>query len=113
MEGTHCLLSSACNTPGLTPPVMEYEHRLNGHCAVIGGYTYRGQVFAALRGIYLYGDICGGQIWGMQRVNGEWQTQLLGEASFALTSFGEDEAGNLYVTDYWGGKLYQIMPAVA
>jgi len=111
MEGTHCLLSSACNTPGLTPPVVEYEHQLNGRCAVIGGYIYRGQAFAALRGIYLYGDLCGGQIWGMQRVNGEWQTQVLGDAWFALTSFGEDEAGNLYVTDYLGGKLYQIMPA--
>jgi hypothetical protein len=29
-------------------------------------------------------------------------------APFAITSFGEDQAGNLYITDYTNSKLYRI-----
>lgn len=111
MTGNHCYIPSVCNTPGLTSPVMEYQHVANGRCAVIGGYVYRGQAFAALRGIYQFGDYCTGEIWGMQRVSGVWQSHLLVDTSLVLTSFGEDEAGNVFVTDYFNGILYQIMPA--
>ena len=47
----------------------------------------------------------------MQRVNSAWEVRLLGNASFLLSSFGEDEAGNLFVTDYSGGAVHQIVPA--
>lgn len=110
LEGNHCFASPTCNPQGVTPPATEYEHVSGGRCAVISGNVYRGQSFAALQGIYLFGDFCTGEIWGMQQVSGVWQSHVLGDASFVLTSFGEDEAGNLFVTDYLNGGLYQIMP---
>jgi glucose/arabinose dehydrogenase len=111
MEGNHCYSTPTCSTQGLTLPAVEYEHRDPGRCAVMGGYVYRGQAISALRGIYLFGDYCTGEIWGMQRVNAAWEYRLLGDASFLLSSFGEDEAGNMYVTDYANGAVYQIAPA--
>lgn len=110
LEGDRCFASPTCDPQGFTPPVTVYEHVSGGRCAVISGNVYRGQAFAALHGIYLYGDFCTGEIWGMQQVGGAWQSHLLGDAPFVLTSFGEDEAGNLFVTDYSNGGLYQIMP---
>ncbi len=93
--------------PGeLTPPVAEYSH-LDRGCAIIGGYVYRGQLYPRMRGIYFYGDFCTGQIWGLRRIEGDWVSQELIDTSFPLTTFGEDEAGNLYFADRDGG-IYHL-----
>jgi len=48
-------------------------------------------------GVYLYGDYCEGTVWGLILSNGQWQSQVLFEAGVTITSFGEDEAGELYL----------------
>jgi glucose/arabinose dehydrogenase len=107
MEGSACFGSDTCDTAGLTLPVAEYGHG-SGHCSVTGGMVYRGSQFPALQGIYLYADYCSGQIWGLQRQGNEWVSQTLTEVDYTITSFGEDEAGNLYLLDYGGGTVYLI-----
>lgn len=97
MEGPVCYEPSNCSSSGLALPVFAYRTHVNGTCAITGGYVYRGQAFPALQGIYFYGDYCNGKIWGLQPEAGEWANQELTPTGARITSFGEDEAGELYV----------------
>jgi glucose/arabinose dehydrogenase len=106
MEGFQCYGSSNCTQTGLTLPVTAYDHGLG--CSISGGMVYRGQTYAALQGIYLYADYCSGRIWGLRRVAGAWQSQLLLDATFGISTFGEDEAGEIYAAAYWDGTIYRI-----
>jgi hypothetical protein len=78
------------------------------NCSVIGGYVYRGKEIPALEGLYIFGDFCSGSIWGLQEDGGTWQSTLLGNANFMISAFGEDEQGEIYLTDMLGGKIYKI-----
>jgi glucose/arabinose dehydrogenase len=108
MEGTHCYQPpSGCITTGLTLPVAEYSH--DAGCTVIGGYVYRGSAQPALAGGYVFGDYCSGTIWAIDPGDDALRPPtvvLKGTAS--LSSFGEDEAGELYATDIGGGKLLRV-----
>ena len=111
MEGSHCFPdSAACDRAGLEMPVADYQHGADG-CSVTGGYVYRGQEFPALAGVYLYGDYCSGKIWAIfpsAAGAGGWQTGLLAQTQSTVSSFGEDEAGELYVTDLAKGIVYRL-----
>lgn len=135
MEGSLCFNPSsncqpgppsACNPTGrLTLPILEYSHSA-GRCAVTGGFRYRGSEVPEISGQYLYGDYCTGEIWGATEQPGErarylgppsledealplptWTSALLVDAPALISSFGEDEAGELYVLDR-GGEIYRI-----
>jgi len=108
MEGTHCYPDPPCDQTGLVLPVAEYGHS-GGNCSVTGGVVYRGSD-PDLEGIYFYGDYCSGRIWGLvQEGGGSWDTQeLLGPTSLAISAFGEDEAGNVYVADIAAGAIYEL-----
>lgn len=87
-------------------PIAEYNHS-NG-CSVTGGYVYRGEQVPDLQGVYFYGDYCSGNIWVAYRdANMAWQSGRFLNTDYQISSFGEDEAGELYVLDY-GGALYRI-----
>ncbi|GIV80010.1 MAG: glucose dehydrogenase [Litorilinea sp.] len=101
MEGMHCYGSPTCDQTGLTLPVAEYDHS-RGDCSITGGMVYRG-FLTRLQGIYLYGDFCTGRIWGLQRDGSGWAVQELADTRLRISSFGEDEAGNVFVVDMDGG----------
>jgi glucose/arabinose dehydrogenase len=108
MEGLHCYDRGSCSVEGLTLPVAEYDH--SAGCSVTGGYVYRGRRFPALNGVYLFSDYCTGTLWGTtQAPDGSWETAVLGQTGINPSSFGEDEAGELYILDLAGGALYQII----
>jgi glucose/arabinose dehydrogenase len=109
MEGTHCFPDHAtCRREGLTLPVADYSHGADG-CSITGGYVYRGAAIPGLAGAYLYGDYCSGRIWALvQGANGAWQSHLLLESDLSISSFGEDEAGEIYVADLQGGTVYRL-----
>lgn len=107
-EGSECYESASCTQAGLTPPVFVYDHS-RGECSVTGGFVYRGQEFPALQGVYVYGDFCSGRIWGLRQGVGGWENKLILESKLAISTFGEDEAGNLYVADMNGGRIYKII----
>jgi glucose/arabinose dehydrogenase len=107
MEGTSCFLSPACDRTGLTLPVAEYRHGA-GDCSVTGGFVYRGAEHPALQGIYFYADFCTGRLWGLRRNGAAWENQLLLDTALQISSFGEDEAGNLYLADFGVGDIYKI-----
>ena len=80
-------------------PVAEYNHATDGIC-VIGLGCYRGKESPSLEGVYFFGDWGSGRVWGLARDDaGKWQMQELLNTSLNLTSAGEDEAGEIYVTN--------------
>jgi glucose/arabinose dehydrogenase len=109
MEGMHCYSSATCDQTGLVLPVVEYDHSVG--CSVTGGMVYRGTGNPNMDGIYFYGDYCSGRIWGLFRQGGAWDESLLADTDLTISSFGEDEAGNLYVADFGRGAVYQITEA--
>ena len=115
LEGMHCFNDNppgSCDdflNGGSTLPILEYHHA--PECSITGGYRYRGQSYPDLEGIYFYADFCTGRIWGAtQQVNGTWESQELLVAGFSISTFGEDETGELYVVEYNGDQsvLYRI-----
>jgi glucose/arabinose dehydrogenase len=121
MEGTACFSpASGCNQAGLTVPAHVYAHDADHAvlCSVTGGRVYRGSAYPALRGIYIFGDLCIGKIFGLRRTTtGAWESQLLHDpeveppsfANWGLVTFGDDEAGNIYAAHYWTGQIYRIV----
>ena len=107
MEGRHCYNASTCDQTGLVLPVTEYSHQA-GDCSITGGYVYRGTKYPRLLGVYVYGDYCTGQIRGLQRDGSDWATTNLLDTPYSITSFGEDEAGTIYLANYAAGEIYPI-----
>lgn len=109
LEGTHCFNpSSNCDDGTTVKPVIEYDHSA-GACSVTGGYVYRGAQSPRLTGTYLYGDYCNGMIWGATHPgSGGTSSRLLIDTPYAISTFGEDFNGEIYVTDYAGGRLFHI-----
>jgi len=95
MEGTHPYEGTPPQGTQLVPPVAEYSHS-EGGCSVTGGYVYRGAM-PEWNGIYLYADYCSGMVWGLIHSNGGWQDQVLYSGVGRITSFGQDEAGEIYL----------------
>ncbi|MCM3876071.1 MAG: PQQ-dependent sugar dehydrogenase, partial [Thermoanaerobaculia bacterium] len=110
-EGAHCFNpGSGCSFAGITPPVAEYSHA-GGNCSITGGFVYRGRDSARLSGIYFYADYCSGRVWGLRNSASGWEPQELLTPGYAITSFGEDEAGEVYAVDGRSGILYRLADA--
>lgn len=87
-------------------PAVDYGH--DQGCSVTGGVVYRGAQVHAFQGVYLFGDYCSGFVWGMiPKGDGIWETARLFETEVNITSFGEDERGEVYLVSHQGG-LYQL-----
>lgn len=108
LEGFSCFNPShACVPPAqYSPPITMYDHSLG--CAVVGGNVYRGTRLVLPRGIYFYSDNCSGRIWGLKFNGSTWDGSQLFNKGYAVSSFGEDEEGNLYVCDIDAGIVYRI-----
>ena len=103
-EGRHIFAGGSA--PNHVPPIHEYSRDLG--CSVTGGLVYRGDALRELHARYIFGDFCSGRIWAAWRdPDMKWQTQQLMNTNMAISSFGEDEAGELYVIDY-DGALYRF-----
>jgi glucose/arabinose dehydrogenase len=105
MEGDHCY-QPGCVAEGLVRPVAEYRHTEG--CSVTGGFVYRGSRSPALDGVYLYGDFCSGRLWGLRREGDAWRSDKLRDTGFLITSFGEDEQGEVYIADGAQGGIHHI-----
>jgi hypothetical protein len=85
-----------------TLPLYDYAHG-NGRCSVTGGYVYRGPDARAWRGLYIAGDYCG-RIFALDR---KGRVVFSKVTPRLITSFGEDAAGRLFLTDLRGG-VYRL-----
>jgi len=115
LEGFACFKPmTGCSTSGKQMPQTVYGHVVSGadNCAVTGGFVYRGSAYPVLAGGYLFGDFCSGRIWVMSPLaSSPAKATLVRDATaspqLAISSFGEDERGELYVCDL-NGAIYRI-----
>lgn len=109
-EGFHPFAGQPPGDARLTDPVFEYRH--GPDCSITGGYVYRGKALPEFTGIYFLGDFCSGKVWGLFQDDSEnWQSQVLFQTGLNISSFGQDENGELYLlhlgTDS-NGAVYRL-----
>jgi glucose/arabinose dehydrogenase len=122
-EGAHCPNPSCpgrkrCDSIRAIAPLAEYSHK-GSACSITGGAVYRGCAMPDLRGTYFYADFCAGFIRSLRVRDGkaaEMQDRTAelepgsGLHIEAITSFGEDARGEIYVVDQ-EGEVFKIVPA--
>lgn len=94
-EGFNCtgLDASLCVPSNYIMPVFDYSSASGPRCSITGGYVYRGAQRAFNTGAYIYADYCSGEILKWENN----QQTLWFDTTRNITSFGEDEDGELYV----------------
>jgi uncharacterized repeat protein (TIGR03806 family) len=106
-EGDH-LYDGTIPAPGALAPLIEYDHDV-GAC-VIGGYVYRGSRVPSLQGFYLFADYSSSRVFAA-RYDG---TQIAANVAVtntiapAISSFGQDDAGEVYLLSYSTGLVYRV-----
>ncbi len=88
-------------------PILQYDHG-DGRCSVTGGYVYRGTKYPALDGQYFYADYCNGQVFYAHKSQSGWESVLGAKVTLQLSTFGEDNSGELFTADHTAGAIYQI-----
>ena len=108
MEASHCYPpGSDCNPDEFELPIWEYELYVDDVCSVTGGYVYRGNDIFTLRGKYIYGDWCTGDIWALQSSDdGTYINEDVIRTNINITSFGVDESNELFFCG--GQRLYKL-----
>jgi uncharacterized protein (TIGR03437 family) len=110
MEGTRCFDDPNCaNRSELVRPIFDYGR--NEGVSVTGGFVYRGSRYPFLRGVYIFGDFGSSLVLALRRQGNQWQANRYGRTGFSISTFGEDEQGELYAGDY-GGRIL-LMEATA
>jgi glucose/arabinose dehydrogenase len=126
MEGLNCTGFSGCvcNAASLTLPIRDYSST-GAFCTVVGGYMYRGCAIPDLVGTYFFADYCTFVIASFEFdgttvsnfINRTVELSPTVGTVTSLSSFGEDNYGELYFTDLGGGagngELYKIVPATS
>lgn len=109
MEGFHCFNPpGGCAMTGLMLPIVEIPHP-EGE-AVIGGFVYHGTALAGLQNQYIFGDL-NGKIWTLHEDPPNTFTRtLLNDTGLTISSFGQDDNGELYVVDIGNGRVLKLVP---
>lgn len=118
-EGNHCYDQSAgCEEEGLVMPIHEYAHAKVPRASVTGGFVYRGTAIPELVGTYLFADFTNGII-GQLILEGDTVKEareitetvkpLEGDINL-IPSFGQDNAGEIYIVDWMDGEVYRLEP---
>ncbi len=125
MEGSFCfdpdpidpdcpVSTPSCFDSSYTDPIFEYDND-GTNCSVTGGFVYRGSAISGLQGLYVFGDVCSALIWALEETSPNvWTRSEIADGSFSnavfpLRSFGEDNAGELYVI--LGDEVYRLVPS--
>jgi glucose/arabinose dehydrogenase len=109
-EGAHCYEPPANCSPNNVDPITEYDHGLGN--SVTGGFVYRGAAIPNLQGYYIFGDFGSGRIWAVLATSPQGTAPTLtDDTALSISSFAQGEDAELYVVDYSGGGIYQIVDA--
>ncbi len=106
-EGTHSFKGEPPESVDLIDPIYEYDHSMG--CSVTGGYVYRGTELPEWYGVYVFGDFCNGKVWGLLPDDeGNWTSSELFSTGLNISSFGEDEFGELYLISH-NGTIFKLV----
>jgi glucose/arabinose dehydrogenase len=111
-EGNSCtnIDPALCTPANYTPPIFQYSHT-GGRCSVTGGFVYRGTQGNLPNGSYIYADYCTGELF----LNNNNTQSVILDLPTLVSSFGEDEDGEIYVCNYSStvGSVAKIVRAKA
>jgi glucose/arabinose dehydrogenase len=111
-EGNQPFTQIGCPADGWTFPVHVYPHDTGTetHCAIVGGYVYRGSEMTDLQGSYFFADFCSTTIWQLTNTPNGWQAKYMAQlANNNWVAFGQDPAGEMYAMSL-GGAVYKLVP---
>lgn len=93
-------------------PVFEYSNPDDGR-SVIGGYVYRGNEYADLRGYYLTTDFFSGTLW-LIRPDGSGSWEVVEKPGFTprIASISETANGALYAVDMTQNRVLKIVTPI-
>ncbi|MCU0390524.1 MAG: PQQ-dependent sugar dehydrogenase [Thermoflexibacter sp.] len=99
------------SNPVATPPIFEYSSV--GGASITGGFVYRGTEIPSLEGRYVYADYVRGTVSaltynGTNAINQLLFTAMDGNNVLNVSSFGEDERGELYFIGRDTGRIYRF-----
>ncbi len=111
-EGLASFNSAGCNET-YTDPIHVYVNDGFGGsigCSVTGGYVYRGTQFPNLVGHYVFADYCTGRFYTLydNMVGMGWTTTTQSNSGYSVSTFGQDNDGELYFADLVSGIIYKI-----
>ncbi len=97
-------------------PIFSYN-RNQGDRSITGGYVYRGSEITSLnpdiQGKYIFGDYVSGRVWALNynpSTGAASRTLLFNTTNEFVSSFGLDEGGELYFSDYGtNAQLYKLV----
>jgi hypothetical protein len=91
-------------------PIAEYGHG-GGRCSITGGYVVRDPSLPALRGRYVYGDLCSGEIRSLvpELDGGRDDRRVAVPPQPGLATFGEDAAGRVYYASASSGRVFMLV----
>lgn len=101
-EGTECFDEATCSGEGLVMPVYQYTHAEG--CSITGGFVYHGAAIPELTGQFFFADYCTGWVRSIDR-SGTMREWFPAGTFVGATSFGIDEAGEIYIMTT-GGSIY-------
>ena len=106
-EGMHPYQDQPSAEVAVTFPIAEYSH--SEGCSVTGGSVYRGTTLPEWQGVYFYADYCSGTVWGLIQTGPDhWQSKVMFSTGAQISTFGADEAGEIYLADYAVGVLLRL-----
>jgi putative heme-binding domain-containing protein len=111
MEGPQPALPESRRGPApISPPIVSHPH--SEAASITGGFVYHGERLPELKDVYVYGDFQSGKVWGLKYENGRITSHReLAQTPVQLVSFGEDNAGEIYLVDYQRSQqIYQLVP---
>jgi glucose/arabinose dehydrogenase len=107
LEGTHPFRGDA--PARAVPPVYEQSHD-DGACSVTGGFVYRGTAIPSLAGDYVFTDYCDGELRTLSPSgDGDYRADELDLRAENVSSFGQDNNGELYVLSQSSG-IFKLVP---
>ncbi len=108
-EGTHPFRPDRPQFPiDIEKPIVEHSH--NDFRSITGGFIYHGSRLPKLTGNYIYGDFDTGKIWTFNYSKGKVRGQMeLTDTAIRLVAFGEDQQDELYLLDYAGGRIHELV----
>jgi glucose/arabinose dehydrogenase len=112
MESNHCY-NAGCDPSEFEPAFFEYGHSTG--ISITGGYVYRGCVMEDLLGVYFYSDYnyWNAPLWTLHlnETSASGGPISIAYTDILISSFGEDERGEIYVCGHGDGRVYRIVPA--
>ena len=109
-EGANCFDPPSNCADTFAEPVAQYPHS-EGQ-SITGGYVYRGTEISGLSGFYVYGDFVSGRLFATSVDAQPTETAIeIDDTDFNISTFGQDQSGELILVDYNNGSLHRLTPA--